>query len=176
LRDSKYEKRFIFKKIHLLFKTIVTTPSPIPQIALTTTARPLLSPQPVGAIGPKTGQLIDYGRLLGARAGPIGWILALVSGLLLLPLALAFAARQCTSGACLPVGARGYVPVKLGTTGATQTGNGIIEIQIIVFYLLFTGGGNRVTRDLELLDERGAALATSSGGFQTERIEQTRGK
>jgi hypothetical protein len=26
------------------------------------------------------------------------------------------------------------------------------------------------------MDERGAALAASSGGFQTERIEQTRGK
>jgi hypothetical protein len=140
--------------------TPVTTPSPAPVIALTT-QRPVLQPQPVGIIGPKKGQLIDYGRLLGGRAGPIGWILALVSGLLLLPLALAFAARKCTSGACTPFGGRGYVPVKTGTTGATQTD---------------TGPGNRVTRDLDVVDERGAAMTASTGGFQTERIEQTRGK
>ena len=43
-------------------------------------------------------------------------------------------------------------------------------------YLLFIGAGNRATRDLELVDQRGDALAASSSGFQTERIEQTRGK
>jgi hypothetical protein len=76
-------------------------------------------------IGPKKGQLIDYGRVFGARAGPIGWILAIVSGLLLFPLALAFAARKCTQGACIPGGARaGYVPVLTGTSGVTQTENG----------------------------------------------------
>jgi hypothetical protein len=87
--------------------------SPAPQIAQT--PRPLLTPQTVGLIGPKTGQLIDYGRLAGARAGPIGWILALVAGLLLLPLALAFAARQCTQGACIPAGRGKYIPVTTGT-------------------------------------------------------------
>ena len=85
-------------------------------------SRPPLTAQTVGLIGPKTGQLIDYGRLLGARAGPIGWILALVSGLILLPLALAFAARQCTQGACVPTKAKSdYIPVQTGITGATQT-------------------------------------------------------
>jgi methylmalonyl-CoA mutase N-terminal domain/subunit len=44
------------------------------------------------------------------------------------------------------------------------------------FYLLFMGTGNRATRDLELIDQRGAAIQASSDGFQTERIEQTRGK
>lgn len=86
-----------------------------------------LTPQPIPFIAPKSGQLIDYGRALGSRAGPIGWVLAIVSGLLLLPLALAFAARQCTQGACLPGGARsGYVPVLTGTSGVTQTENGKI--------------------------------------------------
>ena len=75
--------------------------------------------------------MIDYGRLLGARAGPIGWILALVSGLLLLPLALAFAARQCTRGGCSP-GGGGYVPVTVAGTGATQTDQGILDGRIIV--------------------------------------------
>lgn len=133
---------------------VVTTPAPALQIA-PTTVRPVLQPQPVGAIGPRKGQLIDYGRLLGARAGPIGWILALVSGLLLLPLALAFAARQCTRGGCVPGGGGGggYVPVTVTPAAA----------------------GNRATRDLDLHDQRGEALAASSGGFQTERIEQTRG-
>ena len=155
---------------------LVTTPSPAPVLAPLTTQRPVLQPQPVGIMGPKKGQLIDYGRLLGGRAGPIGWILALVSGLLLIPLALAFAARQCTRGACTPGGTGGYVPVKTGATGATQTETGIRGIEIICFYLLFTVPGNRVTRDLDIVDERGAALAAQSGGFQTERIEQTRGK
>ncbi len=135
LRYSRYEIYFCLKIILIFaFKIIVTTPSPLPIIA-PTTQRPVLQPQPVGVIGPKKGQLIDYGRLLGGRAGPIGWILALVSGLLLLPLALAFAARKCTSGACLPGGTRGYVPVKTGTTGATQTDTGRTEIKII--FLIF---------------------------------------
>ncbi len=103
---------------------VTTPPPPAPQIAQT--PLPVLTPLTVGPVGPKTGQLIDYGRVLGGRAGPIGWILALVAGLLLLPLALAFAARKCTSGACLPGGTRGYVPVTTGTTGATQTGIFII--------------------------------------------------
>lgn len=69
--------------------------------------------------------MIDYGRLLGARAGPIGWILAIVAGLLLLAMALAFAVRKCANGACVPGGARsGYVPVLTGTSGITQTENG----------------------------------------------------
>ena len=81
--------------------------------------------QTVAVIGPKKGQLIDYGRILGARAGPIGWIFALVGALLLFPLALAFAARKCTQGACLPGGTRaGYVPVLTGASGVTQTENG----------------------------------------------------
>ncbi len=137
LRHTRYEMIFILRIIlNFAFKILVTTPSPAPVIAATT-QRPVLQPQPVGIIGPKKGQLIDYGRLLGGRAGPIGWILALVSGLLLLPLALAFAARKCTSGACTPFGGRGYVPVKTGTTGATQTDTGIIGIRIIfsIFFL-----------------------------------------
>jgi hypothetical protein len=124
-------KRDIFLKIntYFIFQIIATTPSPAPQIA--PTLRPVLAPQPVGVIGPKKGQLIDYGRLIGARAGPIGWILALVSGLLLLPLALAFAARQCTRGACLPGGTRGYVPVTV--PGAAQTDSSIIIKKLIPF-------------------------------------------
>ena len=79
-------------------------------------------PLTASVIGPKKGQLIDYGRALGARAGPIGWILAIVSALLLIPLALAFAARKCTHGACLPGGTRsGYLPVLTGTSGMTYT-------------------------------------------------------
>lgn len=123
-------------------------------------------------IGPKRGQLIDYGRILGARAGPIGWILALVSALLLFPIALAFAARKCTQGACLPGGARaaGYVPVQTGASGVTQTENA-----------LYTGPGSRTTQDLQLIDQRGenagaSAAAASSTGLETTRIEQTRGK
>ena len=156
----------------LAFNILVTTPSPAPVIA-PTTQRPVLQPQPIGAIGPKQGQLIDYGRLLSGRAGPIGWILALVSALLLIPLALAFAARKCTSGACAPGGGK-YVPVKTSGAGITQTNNDVTENNNNLFYLSFIG--NRVTRDLDIVDERGAALAASSGGFQTERIEQTRGK
>ncbi|CAF1382216.1 unnamed protein product, partial [Adineta ricciae] len=129
-------------------ETQITTPSPAPQIA--STPRPVLTAQTVGLIGARKGQLIDYGRLLGARAGPIGWLLAPLAALLLLPLALAFAARKCTQGACLPGGGR-YVPVAIGTTG-----------------------GNRVTRDLQLIDQRNDNLAAASGETETTRIEQTR--
>ena len=101
----------------------------MPVVAGPVTAGPPLAAQTVAIIGPKKGQLIDYGRAFGARAGPIGWILAIVSGLLLFPLALAFAARKCTQGACIPGGARaGYVPVLTGTSGVTQTENGKIII------------------------------------------------
>jgi hypothetical protein len=150
-----------------------------------TTLGPLTA-QTVPIIGLKKGQLIDYGRVLGGRAGPIGWILAIVSGLLLFPLALAFAARKCTQGACLPGGARaGYVPVLTGTSGVTQTENGKyfhLDFQTFNFCLaLYTGPGGRTTRDLQLIDQRGdnfaaSAGAGSSGGLETTRIEQTRGK
>ena len=118
--DTSSMKRDILrgKNIYFVFQIIGTTPSPPPPPPLliaSTTARALLVP--VGPIGPKTGQLIDYGRLLGGRAGPVGWILALVAGLLLLPLALAFAARQCTQGGCLPVKpGTTHVPVTIGAT------------------------------------------------------------
>ncbi|CAF4741228.1 unnamed protein product [Rotaria sp. Silwood1] len=149
--------------------TPIATPPPVP-IAVVTTLRIPLAAQTGAVIGAKKGQLIDYGRLLGGRAGPIGWILAIVSGLLLLPLALAFAARKCTQGACLPGGGgrSGYVPVLTGTSGVTQTENA-----------LYTGPDNRATRDLQLVDQRGdnlaaTAAAASSGGMETTRIEQTR--
>jgi len=51
-----------------------------------------------------------------------------------------------------------------------------------VFYLaLYAGPGSRATRDLQLIDQRGdnfaaSAGAGSSGGLETTRIEQTRGK
>ncbi|CAF0944400.1 unnamed protein product [Adineta steineri] len=139
-------------------ETLITTSPPVPSVPQTP-LRPLLTPQTVGLVGPKKGQLIDYGRLLGARAGPIGWLLAPLAGLLLIPLALAFAARKCTQGACLPGGGR-YIPVTMGTTGATQTDNG--------------GAGNRVTRDLKLIDERELNLAKAANETETTRIEQTR--
>ncbi|CAF2788344.1 unnamed protein product [Rotaria sp. Silwood2] len=150
--------------------TPIAAPSPVPVVVVTTVRIPLAA-QTGAVIGAKKGQLIDYGRLLGGRAGPIGWILAIVSGLLLLPLALAFAARQCAQGACLPGGARaGYVPVLTGTSGVTQTEN-----------VLYAGPDSRATRDLQLVDQRGDNLAAStaaasSGGMETTRIEQTRGK
>ena len=79
-------------------------------------------------IGLKKGQLIDYGRIVGLRGGAIGWIFAFVAALLLFPLALAFAARKCTQGACIPSGGRaGYVPVMTGASGVTQTENGEIR-------------------------------------------------
>ena len=79
----------------------------------------------MAVIGPKKGQLIDYGRVAGSRAGPIGWILAIVSSLLLFPLVLAFAARKCALGACASGGTRaGYVPVLTDASGVTQTENG----------------------------------------------------
>jgi hypothetical protein len=122
--------KITFYKIKKIFFSILvaTIPPPAPQVAQTP-PRPLLVPHTVGLTSPKKGQLIDYGRLLGARAGPIGWLLALVSGLLLLPLALAFAARKCTQGACLPGKGGGYVPVVTGTTGATQTYHGLSFIK-----------------------------------------------
>lgn len=103
---------------------LVATPQTI--VGGITTPRAPLTAQTVAVIGAKKGQLIDYGRVLGGRAGPIGWILAIVSGLLLLPLALAFATRKCAQGACLGGGARsgGYVPVVTGASGVTQTENG----------------------------------------------------
>lgn len=114
------------RNIFFIFEIIVTTPTTSAPVA--TPPRPLLTPQTVGLVGPKKGQLIDYGRLLGARAGPIGWLLAPLAALLLIPLALAFAARKCTQGACLPGGGR-YIPVTTGRTGATQTEQGIIIIK-----------------------------------------------
>ncbi len=121
--------------IYVIFPIIVTTPTtttPVPQ----TPPRPLLTPQTVGLIGPKKGQLIDYGRLLGGRAGPLGWLLAPIAALLLLPLALAFAARKCTQGGCVPGGGR-YIPVTTGTTGGTQTGNCIIIITRLLIFKFF---------------------------------------
>jgi len=103
---------------------VVATVPPVPFVA-TTVPRGPLTAHTVPMIGPKKGQLIDYGRILGARAGPVGVILALVSGLLLLPLALAFAVRRCAGGGCVPGGNKaGYVPVLTGTSGVTQTENG----------------------------------------------------
>ncbi len=114
----------------------MATAPPVPFVAGTSPRGPLTA-QTVPIIGPKKGQLIDYGRVLGGRAGPIGWILAIVSALLLIPLALAFAARKCTQGACIPSGSRsGYVPVLTGTSGVTQTENGkdfICKFLIIIF-------------------------------------------
>jgi hypothetical protein len=170
-----------FVRISIRFSVVITTASPVPLIA--TSPRLLLTPQTVGLMGPKTGQLIDYGRLLSSRAGPIGWILALVSGLLLLPLALAFAARKCTQGACVPAGSRtGYIPVVTGTTGATQTDAGTSMSDVVccalVYSLLsfFSGAPVRNTREIQILDQRDDNLAASSGGIETTRIEQTRGK
>ena len=125
----------------------------------------------MAVIGLKKGQLIDYGRILGARAGPIGWILAIVGALLLFPIALAFAARKCTQGACLPGSGRAdYFPVQTGAPGVTQNDNA-----------LYTGPGSRTTRDLQVMDQRGenmgaSAAAASSAGMETTRIEQTRGE
>ncbi|CAF2066583.1 unnamed protein product [Rotaria magnacalcarata] len=145
-----------------------TTQPPILIIGVSS-HRPPLTAQTVAIIGPKKGQLIDYGRLLGGRAGPIGWVLAIVSAFLLFPLALAFATRKCALGACLPGGARaGYVPVLTGATGVTQTENA-----------LYAGPDSRAARDLQLVDQRAdnlasSAAAGSSGGMETTRIEQTR--
>ena len=124
---------FVFEIKNIFFKILVTIvppsppPPPVPQVAQTP-PRPLLTPQTVGLLGPKKGQLIDYGRLLGARAGPIGGLLALISGLLLLPLALAFAARKCAHGACIPAGGR-YIPVLSGATAAAQTEQRMLFIE-----------------------------------------------
>lgn len=67
--------------------------------------------------------MIDYGRLGGSRAGPIGWILALVAGLLLLPLAIAFAVRYCMQH---PKPPKPMTLVLVGTTSGTQTEAGIV--------------------------------------------------
>lgn len=99
---------------------------PVGQAAAPTVRTPF-NAQTVPMIALKRGQLIDYGRIVAARAGPIGAILAIVGALLLIPMALAFAARKCTQGACIPGGARaGYVPVMTGASGVTQTENGEI--------------------------------------------------
>jgi len=112
--------------------TLIPTSTPA-LIVAATPSRPPLTAQTVGLIGPKTGQLIDYGRLLGARAGPIGWILALVSGLFLLPVALAFAARKCTQGGCIPMrpGGSDYirVPVQPVAGAATSAGTETTRIE-----------------------------------------------
>jgi len=52
---------------------------------------------------------------------------------------------------------------------------------VCVFLALYTGPASRATRDLQLIDQRGdnfaaSAGAGSSGGLETTRIEQTRGK
>ena len=121
------------KKENYFFCLVAVTGPPLPVVGPTVPNVPLTA-QTVPIIGPKRGQLIDYGRMLGARAGPIGWILAVVSAFLLFPLALAFAARKCTQGACIPGGARaGYVPVLTGTSGVTQTENGKTLIRIFFF-------------------------------------------
>ena len=105
---------------------LVVAVPPIGQAAPPTVRTPF-NAQTVPMIGLKRGQLIDYGRIVGARAGPVGAILAFVTALLLFPMALAFAARKCTQGACIPGGARaGYVPVMTGASGVTQTENGEI--------------------------------------------------
>ena len=163
-------------------ENLVTTVPPVPLIAQTP-PRPLLTPQTVGLMGPKKGQLIDYGRVLGSRAGPIGGILALVSGLILLPLALAFAARKCTQGACLPARPRtGYVPVITGTSGVPQIGNGSVPLLLLRCFSCV----NSPSRSCEefilhvsfsrFLEQRADNLVASAGGTETTRIEQTRGK
>ncbi|CAF3647499.1 unnamed protein product [Rotaria sordida] len=133
--------------------TTIPTVLPIISTTITTTGRTLKTPW----IGPKTGQLIDYGRLGGARLGPIGWILALVSGLLLLPLALAFASRQCARIVVPPPVGGGYVPVITGTTGGTQT-----EAE------------TPAARSIQLEYEKGEKLAAAADEMETTRIEQTR--
>ncbi|CAF4730591.1 unnamed protein product, partial [Rotaria magnacalcarata] len=61
-----------------------TTPPPGPLVV--TTIRVPLTPI-VAITGPKNAALVDYGRSLSSRAGPIGWILALIAGLLLIGIA-----------------------------------------------------------------------------------------
>ncbi|CAF3511313.1 unnamed protein product [Rotaria sp. Silwood1] len=123
----------------IITTTIITT---------TTTTKTLRAPQPILA---KTGKLIDYGRVGGPRLGPIGWILALVSGLLLLPLALAFAARQCTGGGCIPPARPISVPVSRITT---QPG---------------VPSAKTIPIDIEVNN-----LAAAADEMETTRIEQTR--
>ena len=50
-----------------------------------------------------------------------------------------------------------------------------------LFIALYTGPASHAVRDLQLIDQRGdnmaaSAAAGSSGGLETTRIEQTRGK
>jgi hypothetical protein len=57
----------------------------------------------------------------------------------------------------------------------------MIDSMFIVFPALYTGPASRATRDLQLIDQRGdnlaaSAAAGSSGGIETTRFEQTRGK
>lgn len=126
----------IIHELHLCFQ--VPLPTPGPPAPLTAPPRIPLTAQTVPMIGPKKGQLIDYGRLFGPRAAPIGWILAFVSGLLLLPVALAFAARKCTQGACLPgAGRSSYVPVLTEAEGVTQTENGLYKFLVILLAKLY---------------------------------------
>ena len=63
---------------NICFLFLVGSSPPVPIIAPTSPRGPLTA-QTVPIIGPKRGQLFDYGRVLGARAGPMGWILAIVS-------------------------------------------------------------------------------------------------
>ena len=119
---------------------LVTTPSPPPLMA-STPSRPVLTAQTVGLIGPRKGQLIDYGRLLGARAGPIGWLLAPLAAFLLAIPAIAFAARKCAQGGCVPGGGR-YIPVTVGTTGATQTDRGMARMKVIIFHVVSQAEAN----------------------------------
>jgi hypothetical protein len=84
---------------------------------------------------------------------------------------LAFAARQCTQGACLPAKTRAeYIPVPIGIATVTET---VYDI-LIMKPILFTG--NRAARDVELVVQHEDNLGASSGGMETTRIEQTRGK
>ncbi|CAF4222241.1 unnamed protein product, partial [Rotaria sp. Silwood2] len=131
---------------------LTTTVTPLLLISTTITTGPPLGPP---LFGPRSGQLIDYGRIGGPRLGPVGWILALVGGLLLLPLALAFAARQCTGGACAPVVGGGYVTVP-GIANATQT-------EVIV-----------PIESSQKLNAGAVAAAAAADELETTRIEQTR--
>ncbi|CAF5175988.1 unnamed protein product, partial [Rotaria magnacalcarata] len=98
-------------------ETPITTPPPGPLVV--TTIRVPLTPI-VAITGPKNAALVDYGRSLSSRAGPIGWILALIAGLLLIGIALAFLARNCVPKPIPPV-PRPVSVVIPGTSNATQT-------------------------------------------------------
>ena len=115
-----------------IYLKMLETTTTIATTTTTTTERPI-APPPPALFGPKNAKLIDYGRAMGSRAGPIGWILALISGLILLPLALAFAARHCARGGCGSFRRPEYVPVLTGTTGGTQTDIGRFLLKRIFF-------------------------------------------